>query len=294
MAMDEGADTPEEVADFVYEDSLNTGEVAGETPQQVAALYLQEWNSNGPYANVEFPWGGGQSGTFFEALLIHGARYIAEVAERIMQEEQGRISREPELEDYPLRPTGSYHRRKADADSEWVVSTRAPDGTHIIGEAPTQEEALRLLERHLGYRPGHLTMQDIPELVDDIGGVYSIEEEFKDWRSPGQKKTPSSMFDFWSWDEIIETGKIEDSVKDKLAEREGVDYLSYKHPVAQDLDSSGIEKALWEAIRKVVLEPYSAKGGKIYQEDLEAVAQALEGVHPEYGPMYAAELRALK
>ena len=103
MAMDDGATAPEEVADVIYETSMNNGEVAGEMPERIVELYTQEWNSDGPYANVEFEWSGGHGGTFFEVFLIYGANYIAEVAKRIMQEEQDRLPQEPDLEDYPLR-----------------------------------------------------------------------------------------------------------------------------------------------------------------------------------------------
>lgn len=291
-AMDDGAESDEDIVENIERSMSENGAVGGAMMETVVELYWSEFQKGDEgYGNIEYTWPT-YSGTLYVSLMLNVGNYIAEVAKRILQEEQQRPSQEPNLEDYPLRTSSARRRRHAyDEDVVWVVSTRAPDGEHIIGEAPTQDEALRLLERHMGYEPGHLTMGDIPELVDDIGAVYSIEEE---WKTSSEGKTESSMFDFWGWDTIIETGKIEDAVKDKLAGRERVTYLKYDHPVSRDFSGSKIEQQLWKVIDQVVDSPYSAKGGKIYQEDLEAVAQLIEDFHPEYGPMYAAELRALK
>jgi len=194
---------------------------------------------------------------------------------------------------------GVMYKLASSDDTVWVVSTRAPDGSHIIGESPTQDGALRLLEKHLGYPSGHLSMQDIPELVDDIGGVYTIE---KDEKTVGGKKTPSSLHTLLSWDTIIETGRLTEDINAAVREKLGVgewyrlskDDPNYEKAVVLNREFSKLSDLIDKAIYSVVPNPYSAKGGQLFKEDIEEVAKKIEGIHPKYGPLYAAELRSLK
>lgn len=102
-AMDEGAQSDAEILEAIEEASYANNEIGGESPEKIVQLMFMTTNgSTYEQQELEYKFPSG-SGTFYEAMWINATYFIKKVAEKILKEEGARVSREPDLEDYPLR-----------------------------------------------------------------------------------------------------------------------------------------------------------------------------------------------
>jgi hypothetical protein len=104
-AIDDGANSAEEVRNTIQELPLNDWLIGGFDHDDVIAAYSnydRRGTDDDRTFNPDFRWPR-DSGTLLELLFLGAVYYIAEVAARIFEEEQANIQPEPDLGDYPLR-----------------------------------------------------------------------------------------------------------------------------------------------------------------------------------------------
>jgi hypothetical protein len=145
----------------------------------------------------------------------------------------------------------------------WVVVVRAPDGTHEIGRAKTQDEANKIASEWMG-RP--VDLWGLPEeRVSEFGSVVAAEEA-----GPPRKGRRGKQIGYGGWDYVFETDIVIEPVKVELGYDPG-EYISGWY----DSEMTPVEKAIYQALNDRGVEPYSSDN-KVYAADARAAAAAVQ------------------
>jgi hypothetical protein len=147
----------------------------------------------------------------------------------------------------------------------WVVVVRAPDGTHEIGRAESQDEANRIASEWMGRQVD--LWGPYEQRVGDYGGVLSAVEA-----GPSRKGSRGKKIGYLGWDYAFETDLLIGPIKNLLGW--GADDLITGW---YDGEFVPVSKVIYETLKARGVEPYS-HDNHIYAADARAAADAVAGM----------------